>query len=73
MTALFDLDDSYARELVGLCEPWQAAPAPAAELLVLNEALATELGFDVEALRSADGIAATSRCRSASGASRCWR
>ena len=57
MTALFDLDDSYARELVGLCEPWQAAPAPAAELLVLNEALATELGFDVEALRSSDGIA----------------
>ncbi|MDQ3320268.1 MAG: protein adenylyltransferase SelO family protein, partial [Actinomycetota bacterium] len=54
---LFALDNSYVRELGGLYEPWQAAPAPAPRLLVLNEALVAELGVDPEALRAPDGVA----------------
>ena len=53
----FDLDDSFARELVGLHEPWEPVPVAEPSLLVLNEALAAELGLDTEALRSPDGIA----------------
>ena len=53
----FDLDDSFARELVGLHEPWEPAPVADPSLLVLNEALAVELGLDVDALRSPDGVA----------------
>ena len=53
----FDLDDSFARELVGLHEPWEAVPVADPSLLVLNEALAVELGLDVDALRSPDGVA----------------
>jgi len=54
---LFALDNSYVRELGGLYEPWQAAPAPAPRLLVLNEALATELGVDADALGAPEGVA----------------
>ena len=54
---LFALDNSYVRELEGLYEPWQAAPAPAPRLLMLNEELATELGVDADALGAADGVA----------------
>jgi len=54
---LFALDNSYARELDGLYEPWQAAPARAPQLLVLNEDLATELRVDPDALRAPDGVA----------------
>jgi uncharacterized protein YdiU (UPF0061 family) len=52
------LDDSFARALPGLYEPWQAAEFPAPALLVLNDALAAELGADPEALRSPEGVAA---------------
>jgi serine/tyrosine/threonine adenylyltransferase len=52
----FRLDDSYARELVGLHEPWQPAPVADPKLVVLNEALATELDLDVDWLRSPDGV-----------------
>ncbi len=52
-----DLDDSFARELVGLHEPWAPAPVADPSLIVLNEALAAELGLDVDALRSPDGVA----------------
>ena len=45
-------------DLEGLYEPWSAAPAPDAQLVVLNEPLASELGLDVEDLRSPDGVAA---------------
>ena len=45
---LFAFDNSYVRELEGMYEPWQAAAAPAPELLALNEELAAELGIDVE-------------------------
>ncbi|HEX4344886.1 MAG TPA: YdiU family protein [Solirubrobacteraceae bacterium] len=53
---LFAFDNSYVRELEGLYEPWQAAPAPAPALLVLNEELAAELGVDGDALRGPDGV-----------------
>jgi uncharacterized protein YdiU (UPF0061 family) len=51
------LDDSFARRLVGLHEPWEPVPVAEPSLLVLNEALADELGLDAAALRSPDGIA----------------
>ena len=52
---LFSFDDSYVRQLEGLYEPWQAARPPAPRLLMLNMALAAELGVDfiVKGLRSA--------------------
>ena len=53
----FDLDDSFARELVGLYEPWEPVPVAEPSLLVLNEALAAELGLDADALRSSEGVA----------------
>ena len=53
---LFAFDNSYVRDLVGLYVPWQAAPAPAPELLALNEALAAELGVDPAALRAPGGV-----------------
>ncbi len=54
---LFDLDHSFARDLPELSEPWQPAPVPAAELLVLNDTFAAELGLDLAALRSPAGVA----------------
>ncbi len=53
---LIAFENSYVRELPGLCEPWQAAEAPAPRLLALNEALAMELGIDAGALRTPDGV-----------------
>jgi serine/tyrosine/threonine adenylyltransferase len=54
---LFEFDNSFSRDLTGLYEPWQAAPAPAPKLLALNQELATELGVDADALRAPDGVA----------------
>lgn len=51
------LDDWFARDLGGLYQPWQAAPAPAPELVALNEGLAGELGLDPDALRTPEGVA----------------
>ena len=53
----FDLDDSFARELIGLYEPWAPTPVADPSLVVLNEALAAELSLDPEALRSPGGVA----------------
>jgi serine/tyrosine/threonine adenylyltransferase len=53
----FPLDDSYAREMVGLHEPWKPAPVAAPTLVVLNEGLATELELDADVLRSPAGVA----------------
>jgi uncharacterized protein YdiU (UPF0061 family) len=53
---VFEFDDSYARDVPGLSIPWDAAPAPAPRLLVLNEGLATELGVDPAALREPAGV-----------------
>ena len=55
--AVFALDDSFARELVGLHEPWQAEPVADPSLVIVNDSLAGELGLDVEALRSPAGVA----------------
>ena len=57
MPALFDFDNTYARELSGLFVPWRPATAPAPRLLFLNEALADELRLDVAALRGEEGAA----------------
>ncbi len=55
--SLLAFEHTYARELPGLFEPWQAAPVPAPQLLALNEQLARELGVDPEALRTPEGVA----------------
>ena len=44
--------------MAGLFTPWEAAPVSDGQLVVLNEALAVELGLDVEVLRTPDGVAA---------------
>ena len=53
----FDLDDSFARELPGLHEPWAPTAVADPSLVILNEALAGELGLDGAALRSPEGVA----------------
>ena len=50
------LDTSFARELGGMYEFATAATAPAPRLLVLNTALAGELGLDAEWLASPQGV-----------------
>ena len=49
------LDNRFARELSDLALPWRAREVPDPQLLVLNEALAQELGLDPAWLRSPDG------------------
>jgi len=66
---VFAWDNSYVRELAGLYEPWQAAPASAPQLLALNEDLALELGLDPGALRSPDGVAVLAGNATPEGAS----
>jgi len=51
------LDSSFARVLEGMYEFASAAGASAPQLLVLNTALATELGLDAEFLASPAGVA----------------
>ncbi|MDP2292388.1 MAG: YdiU family protein [Actinomycetota bacterium] len=51
------LDNWFVRDLEGMYEPWTATVASAPRLLVLNRALATELGIDAEWLASPDGVA----------------
>jgi uncharacterized protein YdiU (UPF0061 family) len=46
----------FAKELPELAVRWQAESAPDPRLLVLNEALAAELGLDPQWLRSPDGL-----------------
>lgn len=46
------LEDSYARAVPDLVVPWSAAAAPDPQVVVLDEDLAAELGFDPETLRS---------------------
>ena len=52
----FAFDNTYVRELEGLYVPWKPSPASAPRLLVLNDALAAELGLDPVALRAPGGI-----------------
>lgn len=50
------LGTSFAHELSGMAVPWQADDAPDPRLLVLNEALAGDLGLGADWLRSPDGV-----------------
>lgn len=54
---LFHFDNSFVRDLEGLYEPWTAVHASSPRLLVLNDALAEELGSTPERLRSVEGVA----------------
>ncbi|NYE38586.1 uncharacterized protein YdiU (UPF0061 family) [Nocardioides cavernae] len=49
------LDHRYARDLPELALPWQAADVPEPRLLVLDEALAVDLGLDPAWLRTPEG------------------
>ena len=53
----FVFDNSFARELEGFYVRWQPARVPAPRLLLLNQALADELGLDAAALRGDAGAA----------------
>src|SRR4051794_40737445 len=55
--SLFAFENSYARDLSGLYETWQAVTVPEPRLLALNEELAAELGVEAEALRAPEGVA----------------
>ncbi len=55
-TPVLRLESTFAKELVGLHVPWRAAPAPAAQLVVLNEDLANDLGVATEALHAPEGV-----------------
>ncbi|WP_128109518.1 protein adenylyltransferase SelO [Mycolicibacterium elephantis] len=48
--------DRFARELPELAVGWRAEEAPDPRLLVLNEALAADLGLDADWLRGPDGL-----------------
>ncbi|GAA3329288.1 protein adenylyltransferase SelO [Paeniglutamicibacter sulfureus] len=54
--AAVTFDGQFARELPELAIPWQAEQAPDPRLLVLNEPLAAQLGFDPASLRNAGGL-----------------
>ncbi|HNT39037.1 MAG TPA: YdiU family protein [Rubrivivax sp.] len=68
MLAPFHFDNSFARELEGLYVPWAPTPAPAPRLLLLNLALAEELGLDAAALQGAAGAALLGGTRVPDGA-----
>ncbi len=55
-TQALRLDDRFARALPEMALPWQAEEAPEPRLLVLNEALAAQLGLDPAALRTPEGL-----------------
>jgi serine/tyrosine/threonine adenylyltransferase len=50
------LDDRFARDLAEMALPWRAEDAPDPQLLVLDEALAAELGLDPAWLRTPEGL-----------------
>jgi uncharacterized protein YdiU (UPF0061 family) len=50
------LQDRFARELPEMGVRWQAETPPDAQLLVLNEPLAADLGLDAGWLRTSDGL-----------------
>ncbi len=56
-TSLFPFDNSYARELSGLCVPWQPQAAPAPRWLRFNAELAQTLGLDANRLGNDEGLA----------------
>jgi uncharacterized protein YdiU (UPF0061 family) len=50
------LGNRFARELAEMAVTWQAANVPDPRLLVVNEPLAVELGFDPASLRTPEGL-----------------
>ena len=56
--SLFRFDNTFARDLAGMYEPWDPAVAPEPRLLVLNDDLATELGADPQLLATPIGVGA---------------
>ncbi len=62
------LGGQFARELPELAIPWRAEPPPDPQLLVLNEALALDLGLDPDWLRSPDGVGLLTGTRLPAGA-----
>ena len=55
--ALFEFDNSFARELTELYVDWEASQVRSPELVAFNAELALELGTEPASLRSADGVA----------------
>ena len=49
-------ENTFARDLPDMFEPWEAVVVENPELLVLDDELALELGFDPQWLRSPDGV-----------------
>lgn len=49
-TAIFDFDDSFARELAGFYAEWQPESVPAPELVAVSLDLAADLGIDPDLL-----------------------
>ncbi len=54
--AAVTLESRFAREMPELAVAWRAETFPDAQLVILNEPLAAELGFDVPFLRSPSGV-----------------
>ncbi|MEL6267818.1 MAG: YdiU family protein [Pseudomonadota bacterium] len=65
--AIFAFDNSYARLPERLFARVSPEPAPAPRLLQLNDALADELGLDVERLASGEGLEVLAGSRIAAG------
>jgi uncharacterized protein YdiU (UPF0061 family) len=55
-TSIAAFQARFATELPELAVRWQAADTPAPRLVVLNEPLVSELGLDVEWLRTEEGV-----------------
>jgi uncharacterized protein YdiU (UPF0061 family) len=55
-TVQFEFDNSFVRDLPGLFTPWQPQAVRDPSVIVLNEALARELGLDPAALASPEGV-----------------
>jgi uncharacterized protein YdiU (UPF0061 family) len=64
----FVFDNTFARDLEGLYQPWKAAIVPQPTLLAINNDLAGELGLDTTWLSSSDGVDVLSGNRAPDGA-----
>lgn len=56
MSLSIPFDNSYAQELVGLYVPWQGQEWPDPQPLIVNTALAQELGLAAEDLHGPEGV-----------------
>lgn len=55
-SAIFNFDNTYARELEGYYVPWAPATVPQPQLVKLNAGLARELNLDAAALAAPAGV-----------------